>query len=218
MITPSDREYKATKRIKQARTRVAPPFDELRAWIGSTWQVTVLNVIYDPANGLHAPRLKVIVEHQEDTQRFRDGYNFDKAKQDAVASKFLEIISTEEADEYNVDGLFVVFSAFAPIAKEEADSRLSEEEVEALKTRIANPDLWVIHRCYGQVTFMFYIDAQARAYEAKGQKELYARMYFEILKPYDEFGYLEEEEFAVSFDSKQNFDDNYGSNWYWYCK
>ena len=43
-------------------------------------------------------------------------------------------------------------------------------------------------------------------------------MYFEILKAYDEFGYLVEKDFAVNFDSKQNFDDNYESNWYYYYK
>lgn len=160
----------------------------------------------------------MIVEHHEDAQKFRDGYNFDKKKQDAIASQFLAIINREEAHGYDVDGLFVVFSAFAPIAKQETDSQLSEEQINALKNRIANPDLWVISRCFGHVTFMFYTDEQAKTHEAKGQKEIYARMYFEILKAYDEFGYLVEKDFAVNFDSKQNFDDNYESNWYYYYK
>ena len=43
-------------------------------------------------------------------------------------------------------------------------------------------------------------------------------MYFEILRPYDEFDYLSGDDFAVNFDSKQNFDENYESNWYYYYK
>jgi hypothetical protein len=62
VITSSDREYKATKRIKQGKSQLAPPFDELAAWISSTWHVTVLNAIYDRANDLHAPRLQVILD------------------------------------------------------------------------------------------------------------------------------------------------------------
>jgi len=65
---------------------------------------------------------------------------------------------------------------------------------------------------------MFFTDEQAKTLEAKGLKEIYARMYFEILKPHDEFGYLAEGKFTVSFDSKQNFDDNFESNWYYYYK
>jgi hypothetical protein len=65
---------------------------------------------------------------------------------------------------------------------------------------------------------MFYTDAQANAYAAEGKREEYARKYFEMLKPYDEFGYLSEDTFVVHFDSKQNFDENYQSNWYYYYK
>jgi hypothetical protein len=70
LITSSDAEYKATKRIKRRTMRLAPPFDELAAWIGGTWAVTVLNVIYDPRDDLHPPRLQVILEHQEDADSF----------------------------------------------------------------------------------------------------------------------------------------------------
>ncbi len=180
-------------------------------------------MIYDRANDLHVPslpvpRLQVILEHYDEAQKFHDGYNFDKTKQQAIASQFLEIINRRPDHRYDADGLFVVFSAFAPLARQEADSQLSEQEIEALKQRIGNPDLWKISRSFGYVTFLFYTDAQAEEYATKGQKEEYARMYFEILKPYDEFDYLSEDDFAVNFDSKQNFDENYESNWYYYYK
>ncbi len=175
-------------------------------------------MIYDRANDLHAPRLQVIVEHHDDAEKFRDGYNFDSNKQRSIAAQFLKIINRQPSHGYDVDGLFVVFSAFAPLAREEANGKLSEDEIEALKNQLANPDLWVISRFFGHVTFMFYTDAQVVKHEANGQKEAYARKYLEILKPNDEFGYLSADNFTVSFDSKQNFDDNYNSNWYWYYK
>ena len=218
MITSSDSEYKATKRIKQGQARLEHPFDELAAWIATTWGVTVLNVIYDRANDLRAPRLQVILEHRCDAEAFRDGYNYDAKKQQAIKAHFLDIINRQPSHGYDVDGLFVVFSAFAPIAKAEADSKLSEQQIEALKNRLANPDLWVISRCFGHVTFMFYTNEQVSKHEANGEKEEYAGKYFEILKPKDEFGYLSLQDFIVSFDSKQNFDDNYKSNWYYYYK
>lgn len=218
LITSSDKEYKATKRIKQGRVQLAAPFDELAAWISEKWGVTVLNVVYEGRNDLHAPRIQVILEHHDDAESFRDGYNFDEKKQNAIATQFLEIITRRPDHGYDVDGLFVVFSAFAPIAKEEADTRITKSEIDGLKRQIANPDLWEISRCFGHVTFMFYTDAQAEEYAANGMKNEYANKYFELLKQHDEFGYLSEDEYSVQFDSKQNFDDNYQSNWYYYYK
>ncbi|EMI24347.1 hypothetical protein RESH_05068 [Rhodopirellula europaea SH398] len=109
-----------------------------------------------------------------------------------------------------------MFSAFAPIAKEEADGLIPELEIKALKKRIANPDLWEISRCFGHVTFFFFTDEQVKKHE--GKKDEYAAMYFELLKPHDEFGYLKRIQFKINFDSKQNFDNNFESNWYYYYK
>ena len=213
-----DNEYKETKQIKLGKTQLAAPFDELATWISDRWRVTVLNVIYSPRNELHPPRIQVILEHDRDAQVFRDGYNFDRKAQLDIASQFRQIVNRELYCEYDDNGLFVVFSAFAPLAREEADSKISDGEIDALKRRIGNPDLWEISRFFGQVTFMFFTDAQAKEHSAQGLQVEYARMYFEILKLHDEFNYLTQEGFSVTFDSKQNFDDNYQSNWFYYYK
>jgi hypothetical protein len=218
VITPADSEYKATKRIKQGREHLTPQFDELARWIASTWQVTVLNVIYDGRNSLGAPRLQVILEHQSDALKFHSGVNFDQKKQHAIKTRFLEMVAQMRTPTFDVDGLFVVFSAFAPLARQEADSRLPEKELKALKARIGNPDLWEISRCFGSVTFFFFTDAQTKRYESEGKRTEYAKMYFELLKRHDEFGYLEEKEFTVAFDSKQNFDENFESSWFYYYR
>jgi hypothetical protein len=218
VTTPFDSEYKATKRIKQGKAHLAAPFGELASWISSTWHVTVLNAIYDERDSQCAPRLQIILERQSDAARFHDGLNFDEEMQRAVKSKFLEIIGRDNVARFDVDGLFVVFSAFAPLALEEADSKIPDKELKALKVRIGNPDLWEISRSFGNVTFFFFTDAQAKHYEAEGKRTEYARMYFDLLKLHDEFGYLEGNEYTIAFDSKQNFDENYHSNWFYYYR
>ena len=160
--------------------------------------------------------MQVILEHEKDVQKFRKGLNYDEQKESAIAARFRKLIRRHGSPRFDVAGLFVVFSAFAPIAKIEADDRLSAQDLEALKNRI--PDLWEISRFFGHVTFMFYTDEQAKSYEAMGKKDVYARMYCNMLKPYDEFGYLVEEEFTVAFDSKQNLDKNYNGNWWKYYR
>ena len=217
MVTFFDKEYKATKKIKQGGKSLLPPLRELADWINQKWGVTVLNVIYDRAKeSLHAPRLQVILEFGRETKKFRDGPNFDHLKQQAIASRFVEIVSRDQNHDYDLQGLFVVFSAFAPLACDEADSKISDEEIEALKLRIGNPDLWTISRYFGYVTFMLFTDAQAQDHAAMGKKEEYAREYFQVLKPYDEFEYLDESTFEVQIDSKENFDQNYQSSWFYY--
>ena len=217
MIGYQDEEYQATKLVKLGDAWLEPPFDELAEWISETWQVTVLNVIYDRRNELHAPRLQIILEHAADAGKFRDGLNFDDGKQAAIVDRFCEMVSTRPND-FDVTGLFVVFSAFAPIAHEEADARISEEDVEALRLQIGDPELWYISRFFGRVTFFFYTNQQVKKRETNGSRAAYARSYFALLKPHDEFGYLREDEFTVAFDSKQNFDRNCNGNWYKYYR
>lgn len=218
MITTADNEYKATKKIKQGAETLAPPFEELAHWVAAKWGVTVLNVVYDRPNSLRGARVQVILEHQADALLFRNGPNFDEVKQAAVRQKFLDIIERAPTHDYSVKGLFVVFSAFAPLAKEEADAQVQDSEIESLQRNLGNPDIWCISRCFGRVTILFFTRDQATQYEAQGKKAEYARRYFELLKPHDEFGYLKEQEYMIDFDSKENFDKIYKGSWFNYYR
>ncbi len=213
MITPSDPEYQATKRIVLGKARVEGPFDELSRWIASTWDVIVLNVIYDRVD--NRPRLQVVLADNPDLDRFHDASrcNFDANKQLAIAEQFIDLVSREKSHNYDVERLLVVFAPFAPVAMEEADRNISDEQIEALKTRLGNPDLWTISRCFCDVTFMFYTDEQVAKHEASGLKGLYARKYLDTLKPFDNCGCVSVESFHIHFDSKQRFDKHYNGSW-----
>jgi hypothetical protein len=153
--------------------------------------VPVLNIIHDHIDVSHKirPRLQIVVEHSHERQKFCDGHNFDPLKQQAIAARFAELAKGQGPARYDVDGLLVVISAFAPLAREEADDQISEAEITALQQRIANPHLWTIHRCFGRVTFMFYTNEQAQSHAEAGLRDTYADHYFEILQKYDEFHY-----------------------------
>lgn len=218
MITPFDTEYKATKKIKQGKTHLTGPLAEVAIWIASSWAVNVLNVIYDGRDTVRPPRLQIILEHERDAAKFRKGgyFDYDKEKEDAIKNKFGEIAARNPPTKFDLEELFIVFGTFAPLARHEADNRIKEKEVENLKARIGNPDLWKIRRSLGSVTFFFFTDAQVERYRSEGKKCEYAKMYFGLLKPYDEFGYISENDFTVAFDSKQNFEENFKGNWFFY--
>lgn len=218
LVTSSDKEYKSTKRIKRGEEQLASPFRELADWISRRWEVSVLNVAYDGRCELHAPRIQVILEYGRELQQFRAGSNFDPAKQLEIKSKFMELAGNESVVCENLSDLFVVFSAFAPIAIEEAVGRLSEQDVNSMKRYIQNPDLWDVLRCFRQIVFLFYTDSQVAKYIKSGKLPEYRELCYKLLKPYDEFGYLVEGDLQVSFDSKQNFDKNYQGNWFNYFR
>lgn len=219
MVTANDREYKATRLIKRGEAALEPVLAQLAAWIAARWLVTVLNVIYDEIDVHHKrPRLQVIVEHSREWREFFDGPNFDTAKQQAIAARFAELVNRQYPGRCDVDGLVVVFSAFAPMARQDADSQIADVDICDLRERIANPHLWTIHRCFGRVTFMFYTDEQVRTYAQAGRRQAYADLYFELLQRHDEFGYLRRARFTVEFDSKENFDKNYAGNWFYYTR
>lgn len=231
MISCSDPEYVQTKRIVLGLERLRFPFDELALWIETEFDVRVLNVVFH-ARGrdqLTRPRLQVIVEHgSEVLVIFGADGSWGSEREALIATKFRELAARgprgllrrmrelTRGRSFDTESMFIVFSAFAPLTRQEADAAIPEGEVEALQERLANPDLWMIKRYAGRPTFMFFTEQQAKKYEEEGLRVSYAREYFELVRQYDKYGYMKSDEYIAEFDSKENFDNNYKSNWYYF--
>jgi hypothetical protein len=219
MITPRDEDYLQTKLIKRTGASLESPFKELAAWIAAQYGVHVLNVVYDTVIPDNRPRLSVVLESRREVGMFRNAElgNYNVTEQKRVKERF-EAIVLEQHLALKVDGLFVVFVAFEPIARIEANERVTKEEIHRLKARLANDELWEISTCFDSVTFFFYTDIQVKRAQALGMREQYAQEYASLVQRYDEFGYFKKCGVLVAFDSKENFDNNYQSNWYYYYK
>ncbi len=235
MINPTDKDYKETKLIKQGKRKMNSDFLLLAEWINTTFNVFVINIFYDTIDKTdYRPRLTIIFEYQKDELKFRNGYigNFDKKKQIIIADKFRELVNKEigiksliaklfknSSDlKYDTDNLLVVFASFEPIAKDEANSRVPENEIQKLKIKLGLSDLWEIYRQFSSTTFFFYTETQIEEYSKNGTKEELSKIYFNLLRKYDEFGYFNNETFSIALDSKENFDKKYESNWFYYSR
>jgi len=233
MIVPSDKDYKETKLIKEGRAYMNPDFRPLADWIDKNYNVNVLNVYYDITTGAYNkpfPRLNIIFEFLEDELKFRDGYlgNFYSDKQKIIAKIFDEIVNGNKQtvpiwsfikspkNKYDTRGLLVIFSAFKPIARDEANEGIPEKDIECLIAELNNPNVWKIIRFAAGVTFFFHTDKQADNAKETGYIHQLADKYFEILKKYDIFDYFDRKEFSISVDSKENFDKKYEGNWFYY--
>ncbi|MCO5948877.1 hypothetical protein NAF19_18405 [Mucilaginibacter sp. RT5R15] len=232
MVMYSDIEYKATKLIKQGKEAINSDFVQLANWIDETYDVKTMNIIYDTIKADNRPRLQIIFENA--VNKFSDNlkqvFNFNEEKQHAIGNQFKEIVSSKrdarkwsilnffKKDEYQTEGLFVVFSAFEPIAKVEVIEKIPKSRIKELKAQIGNSDIWeVITACHTAI-FFFYTENQVEENANNGVKEHLSKLFFPLLKPFDEFNYFKEQDYSISLDSKENFDKNYEGNWYYYFK
>ena len=236
MLMTSDKEYKETKLIKQGKRKLNPDFVRLVDWINEKFEVSVINIFYDTIDKKeNRPRLSIILEYHIDELKFRNGGylgNYNHKKQKIIADKFKEIVNRENCIKtilgklfnektdlkYNTDNIFVIFTSFEPLAKNEVNSIIPKAEIENLEKELNCNDLWNIYRQFSRTIFFFHTDEQVQDYLKNGKIEEFSKIYFNILKKYDEFGYFDKENFSVEFDSKENFDKKYESSWFYYSR
>ena len=220
MIVPSDSDYKRTKILKKGGKNLRSPFREIANWVSTHYSVNVLNVEHDTVVPNDRPRLHIIVEKQSEKSKFHDetNVNFDSKKQKRISDEFSSIIQKQDITNYNINGLIVVFSSFERVARIEANDNISDRKIKKLKKLLKTKDIWEISRCFDSVTFFFYTDQQLAHFDKEGEGMEFKEKYFNLIKPYDEFGYITLDNLAVYFDSKQNFDEKYESNWFYYYR
>ncbi|MDO5978938.1 hypothetical protein [Flavivirga spongiicola] len=233
MIFTSDKDYKSTKKIKQGISKIKEEFEPLAKWIDQKYEVKTLNIIFDYIkNNKSHPRLQICLEHARDKGKFMNNktYNFHKRKQKEIAEKFREVKSNYEVENkpnwikkilgftYKTNNLYVYFTDFESIAKIEANESIPEAEIKKLKSDLNNQEIWEIAKAFSGVTFFLYTDEQLKRYQDSEIHKKWSEQYFDLLKDCDEFKYFKKDYFSVYLDSKENFDTNYDSNWYYYYK
>lgn len=236
MIMPSDKDYKETKQIMLGEKNMNSDFKLLANWIDSNFNVKTVNIKYDTIDQGTRPRLGVFFETVREANSFQENgqfSTFDSKKQELIADKFthtlkeqglikkkkvFDFFKSSHSSKYKTDNIWIYTSAFEPIARIEANEKIPQDKVEELKREFNNDELWEISRAFSGMTFFFYTDEQVKKYENSETVKKWTDKYFELLTQYDEFGYFKKEFFSIYLDSKENFDNNYESNWYYYYK
>ncbi len=236
MIRPSDKKYKLTKQIMLGKTTMNPDFLPLADFIDKTFDVRTINIVYDTIEKGTRPRIGIYFEFEREKQSFNENNGvakFDIKKQKVIAEKFKQTIieqglikkkglfdfwTKSEKGKYQTENIWVYYSAFEPIARDEANESVPQNKVTQLKKELDCNDLWEISKCFSGTTFLLYTDEQVKQYETSETRKMWADKYFDILERYDEFGYFKRDKFNIYLDSKENFDNNYESNWFYYYK
>ena len=232
---PSDKEYKQTKRIMLGTDKMKTEFVPLAEWIDNTYDVKTINIIYDTVDN-KTPRIQICFEYEKEKNKFlTHGISyFDKSKQKAIGEKFTEIIKQKGLSRsksplsnifelnkngiYLTDNVFVVYGAFEPVAKLETTYKITQKLTDEFIKSFDNEDIWTISIGLTIPTFFMFTDEKVKEYDKPEIKSMYADKFYDFVKPFDEFNYFTRDNIQVFIDSKENFDNNYQSNWYYYYK
>ena len=228
MITPNDIDYKETKAIINGQKSTSQKIEELKKWIEKQYGNGVLHIVQDYLDTLNKPRLNVVLENYEDVDEFRDkNTNYDSLKQSSISEKFEElndgIKSNKKSFFKNLfktpkDKYFVCFSAFNPIAKSEILDKIPDKILSDFKKRNTTKKIWEIHdSSFGVIVFL-YKESDIEEYKNSTEIEKLKNDFYKTIQPFDKKGYFELEKLHIGIDSKENFDNNYESNWYYYYK
>lgn len=235
MIVSTDPDYLDTKLVKQGVKKLDPIFQELADWINEKFDTQVLNIYYDKIDvDKDRPRLSVIFEYYSSVEKFKDQIgNYETEKQNLIANQFRQVLKSKlipsrsffdrlfkkfYASQFDTDRLLVIFTAFEPIAREEVNHKIPQAEIDNLKQELTSKNVWEIYREFATTTYFFHTDKQIEDYKADGTTQMMTQQYFDILKKYDEFDYIKPDTYFLTFDSKENFDKNFESNWFWYSR
>lgn len=229
--TPRDPDYLRAKRIKQGKSRVEPVYDtfieRFQLEYGVRPLAVFVGVMARPRGLGKTPRLTVVLERTDQRRAFHTApYLADKRKQKAVARLFTDSLQKRGLQaafrlaEVTAEEIFVYFADFEYVAKQEVhDLATASAELDKFTASLGIGDqFWCSQRLSGAPIVFVHTDEQARAIEASDLPVTWADTYFEIAQGHDEFGYLTRAEITIRIDSKENFDANYSSNWFYYFK
>nr|MBK9650028.1 hypothetical protein [Bacteroidota bacterium] len=132
MVSPSDKEYASTKLIMKGEAKMEIDFMPLADYIDRKYNVNTLNIIYNVIDSNTRPRLNIIFEKFEEAEKFKKKFGFDEVKQREIATQFKMTLinqglaikksiwnyfSPHNSDKYKTENIWIIFSAFEPIAK-----------------------------------------------------------------------------------------------------
>jgi hypothetical protein len=235
MITPTDPSYLLTKELLLNKKSMHPIFQSLAQWIHHTYGVQPINILYDTIDHGTRSRLEIILEYPDDRALFINPLTnvFDTQKQQAIAHTFRELLShpnqsaayeSRGAEDFPVSRdqvtqqIWVIFSDFSSVARIDANESIPQEEIQSLKERLNNDAIWEISRSFAGTTFFLYTESQVKAYRHSDTFLFWTDQYFRLLTQYDPFNYFKKDTFSLYLDSKENFENNHGGNWYYYYK
>lgn len=223
MIYINTRLLDETKELLNGGKSLLPVFQEFSRWLYDCYAVRAVNYKFDPIeydkNGRY--RLHILLHTTEDYRKLceANGYTYNEEYGKVIAAGFAEIAERfSYADQTKLNDLLVIYTDVSAELKAEANMKATENASEWMKIKYAHVGFWTIFPAGTAAVVFFLKDKDVSTNQENGVCENVEREYFEVLKRYDEYGIFSREEFSMTFDSKENVDNNYQGSLYLYFK
>jgi hypothetical protein len=136
----------------------------------------------------------------------------------SLVEKLLLKIGLKSNIKQQFENIWVCYSVFLTVYSTEISTEFTKEKIDELIKKYKKDNVWEIHISSFYITIFLEKENQI---EESRQKSLFDKLkeeYIEIVKEKDEFGLFKKKLINLAFDSKENFDKNYDSSWFYYYK
>ena len=222
MISVDNPTYQETLDLLTGRKHLSPMYAELKNWLMSEFLITAYNFEFREMNWAQAParyRLMLLLSSRADYDSMFDGYNYAPEKQAAISEKLSELASKYQMPELNIyQNVFVAYCDFSQEIRADYNNRAYNQLKDKLKEKYRRDSVWDIFALFSSLTVFYHSDADVRLNQDKGVSKQIKDEYYDTLHRIDEFHVFTYESFDVTFDSKENLDQHYEGNLYYYFK
>ena len=217
MITNFDPEYKDTLELKKGE-RILPEISKrLISWINNEYEVNAINIYYDRIIPDDRPRIQVIFENFSDVSKFSEnGYgNYLPDKQKSISKKYIELVKELKLNKtHPTNNVFVSYSEFSNMYNSSIYYSVPKNELNKLIEKYQSEIVWQIRIDGSWIVVFFYTNRERDNAKNDLMIENLKNDYYTILKPYDEFNYLDRT--WIKRESKEDFDTIYKGNWFYW--
>ena len=205
--------YKSEKEISLDNKIPSEDYEEIKKYISETYNLDIKTIFFtllEISDNKNLIRFEIQLKKEEQGKiQF-----YEEIKEDInlyISEKEFELKNKYHAK------FFTYFSSFEHEELERIYDKLPSD-LNFLKKNIKNENIWIIKNVFfTRVVVFFYSDSQLPEKCEKDRISKIVKEYiYTSLKKFDTNNILKLDEIKIEFDTKENFDSNFESNWYYY--
>ncbi|MBQ8777650.1 MAG: hypothetical protein IJZ71_09220 [Treponema sp.] len=212
-LNNKNESVKSEKEISLNKEISNKDYYEIKEYISKTYNLDIHEISFTLLENSYKNLIRFEIKLENDCPNIN--IHFDKKIEDEIISYITEK-EFELQNKYKAK-FFVYFSSFEQDELERIYAKLPENLNFLLKI-INNQNIWIIKNVFStRVVVFFYSNNQIQNIKEKERIERIVIEYiYSSLKKFDSNNKLKKDEINIEFDTKENFDTNYESNWYYY--
>ncbi len=215
MLFASYELYCKAKKVKQSGKTLPSTLLSLQNWLSKRYKVGVVYIGYEKKED--RPHIDIVLETEEDYYKiYKDYFTLKPNVKRNVTRQLSKLAATsDDSDKYQVKNLTMSFYNFSNGAMHEAVKLFYQNDKNDLLTELTPYNVWDIESATSHRMVFFYLTNEDIQSEAN--IHIKQRCY-ELVKQYDVFDYFTPDNFDLKFDSKQNLDENFKGNTFYYFR